>query len=86
MGSTFELQRWLYAGAIDALHGLRMAGLGGLPVLVTAAFGFGMLHALLPRHGKAVLTSYYAGEGCFRGGNGDHARHTIDPWRDPRLR
>jgi ABC-type nickel/cobalt efflux system permease component RcnA len=42
------------------LHG------AGLPSLVVAAFGFGMLHALLPGHGKSVLASYYAGDGGWR--------------------
>jgi ABC-type nickel/cobalt efflux system permease component RcnA len=31
--------------------------------LIGAAFGFGMLHALLPGHRKSVLASYYAGDG-----------------------
>jgi nickel/cobalt exporter len=67
METIFDLQHWLYAGAINALNGLRTAGISGLPTLVAAAFGFGMLHALLPGHGKAVLTSYYAGDGRWRG-------------------
>ncbi|MGH6856530.1 MAG: hypothetical protein ACRECP_02525 [Methylocella sp.] len=52
---------------IDALHELRTTELGGLSALVAAAFGFGKLHALLPGHGKAVLTSYYAGDGLGPG-------------------
>ena len=67
METAFDLQRWLYAGAISALNELRTAGISGLPTLIAAAFGFGMLHALLPGHGKAVLTSYYAGDGRWRG-------------------
>ena len=70
MGTIFELQRWLYSGAIDALNALRTAGLGGVPALIGAAFGFGILHALLPGHGKSVLASYYAGEGRFLGALG----------------
>lgn len=67
MESVFNLQRWLYTGAIAALNGLQTAGPSGLVPLIAAAFGFGMLHALLPGHGKAVLTSYYAGDGRWRG-------------------
>jgi len=67
MDAVFYLQRWLYSGAIDALNALQTAGLSGLPILIAAAFGFGTLHALLPGHGKAVLTSYYAGDGRWRG-------------------
>jgi ABC-type nickel/cobalt efflux system permease component RcnA len=67
MEATFELQRWLYANAIGALNALQTTGLAGLPSLVAAAFGFGMLHALLPGHGKSVLASYYAGDGRWRG-------------------
>lgn len=67
MISLFELQRWLYSDAIEALNGLRDAGIAGAPALVGTAFGFGMLHALLPGHGKAVLASYYAGDGRLLG-------------------
>ena len=67
MDTIFDLQRWLYAGAVAALNSLQTAGLTAVPGLVAAAFGFGMLHALLPGHGKAVLTSYYAGDGQWRG-------------------
>jgi nickel/cobalt exporter len=67
MEATFELQRWLYANAISALNALQTTGLAGLSSLVAAAFCFGMLHALLPGHGKSVLASYYAGDGRWRG-------------------
>jgi nickel/cobalt transporter (NicO) family protein len=67
MDTIFDLQRWLYAGAVAALNSLQTAGLTAVPGLIAAAFGFGMLHALLPGHGKAVLTSYYAGDGQWRG-------------------
>jgi ABC-type nickel/cobalt efflux system permease component RcnA len=70
METIFDLQRSMYAGAIEALRGLHAAGAAGLPALVVAAFGFGMLHALLPGHGKSVLASYYAGEGRWRGALG----------------
>ncbi|MFG1260998.1 hypothetical protein V5F79_27295 [Xanthobacter flavus] len=70
MGTILDLQRWLYGGALDALNALRTVGVGGLPVLIGAAFGFGMLHALLPGHGKAVLASHYAGDGRLLGALG----------------
>ena len=41
-----------------------------MPALVGTAFGFGMLHALLPGHGKAILASYYAGKGHIPGAIG----------------
>jgi nickel/cobalt transporter (NicO) family protein len=63
MDAIFDLQRLLHTGAVDALKRLNATGLSGLPALIGASFGFGMLHALLPGHGKAVLASYYAGEG-----------------------
>lgn len=67
MDVIFNTQRWLYSGAINALNVLGAEGVTALPALLAAAFGFGMLHALLPGHGKAVLTSYYAGDGRWRG-------------------
>ena len=67
MVSIFDLQHSLYAGTLAALNGWRTAGVVGLPPLFAAAFGFGMLHALLPGHGKSVLASYYAGDGRWRG-------------------
>ncbi|TCT03645.1 sulfite exporter TauE/SafE family protein [Aquabacter spiritensis] len=70
MGTLLDLQRWLYGGALDALNALRTVGIAGLPALIGAAFGFGMLHALLPGHGKAVLASHYAGDGRMVGALG----------------
>src|SRR5258707_8469140 len=62
--------RSCYTEAIKALH---TVGLAGLPASIGAAFGFGMLHALLPGHGKAVLASYYAGDGRLLGALGSSA-------------
>lgn len=73
MGSLIDLQRWLYSGAIDALNVLRTEGIGHLPALIGSAFLFGMLHALLPGHGKAVLAALYAGAGRWRGAVGSSA-------------
>lgn len=73
MGSLFDLQRWLYGGAVDALNVLRTEGITQLPALVASAFVFGMLHALLPGHGKAVLTAFYANAGRWKGAIGSSA-------------
>jgi nickel/cobalt exporter len=77
METAFELQRWLYANAIGELNALRTTGLAGLPSLVAAALCFGMLHALLPGHGKSVLTAYYAGDGRWRGALASSAILTV---------
>jgi len=62
-----EAQRALYASAVGAVKTLADGGTDALPSLAVAAFAFGMLHALLPGHGKAVLASYYAADGNWRG-------------------
>ncbi len=49
MGTIFELQRWLYTGALEALNALHTAGGAGLPALIGAAFGFGMLQCAAAR-------------------------------------
>ena len=58
--AAFGLQGWLYAGALAALGELRAANWHDLPGIVAGVSTFGMLHALLPGHGKAVLVSFYA--------------------------
>ena len=68
--SIFEVQRTLYANAVQALNSLQAGGIGALPSLAAAAFAFGMLHALLPGQGKSVLASYYAAGGRWRGAVG----------------
>lgn len=65
-----DAQRALYASAVGALKMLQDGGTEALPPLAAAAFAFGMLHALLPGHGKAVLASYYAADGNWRGALG----------------
>lgn len=61
-----EAQRALYTGATRSLNALQESGLDVLLSMASAAFAFGMLHALLPGHGKAVLSSYHAAEGNWR--------------------
>ncbi|MDQ0390321.1 HoxN/HupN/NixA family nickel/cobalt transporter [Labrys monachus] len=70
MDTIFALQRGLYINALHTLDAVGSVGLAGLPALIAAAFGFGLLHALLPGHGKAVLASYYAGDGRLLGAIG----------------
>ena len=63
LGSIYELQRWLYGGVREMLVAPSGTGWDGLAGLAGAAFGFGLLHALLPGHGKTVLASHFAGSG-----------------------
>src|SRR5262245_5485456 len=57
-----ELQRWLYGEAGNQLKALA----GGIELLALlsavwfAAF-FGLLHAVMPGHGKTILVSYFLG-------------------------
>ena len=73
MEQLIALQRWLYAGSMDAFDAARAAGAAEIPALVATAFAFGLLHALLPGHGKALLSSYYAAEGRLLGAIGSSA-------------
>ena len=63
MVSLFDLQRWLYSGAVDALNLLHKEGMSQFPTLVGSAFLFGLIHALLPGHGKSVLSAFYINGG-----------------------
>ncbi len=67
MNALYELQRGLYGGVLDALKTLQTQGWESYPGLIAAAFSFGLLHALLPGHGKSVLAAYYAGDGRMSG-------------------
>ena len=67
LSAISEAQRGLHVSAVDAMRTLAGGGIDALPSLTLAAFAFGMLHALLPGHGKATLASYYAAEGNWRG-------------------
>jgi len=48
---------------LAALKAMPDAGLIGLLPLIATAFSFGVLHALLPGHGKSLLAAHYAGDG-----------------------
>lgn len=59
MDWPISIQRWPYGCISD---GLRAAdGVTDLSALAGAAFAFGVVHALMPGHGKSVLVSYHAG-------------------------
>lgn len=73
MDQLIALQRWFYQGVMDALEASRTAGLAEMPGLMASAFAFGLLHALLPGHGKSLLASYYAAEGRHLGAIGSSA-------------
>jgi ABC-type nickel/cobalt efflux system permease component RcnA len=55
------IQRWLYSGIGENLRDT-VDGPGGV-ALITVAFLFGAIHALMPGHGKSVLVSYHLGQG-----------------------
>jgi nickel/cobalt transporter (NicO) family protein len=52
-----DIQRWLYGGISEGMQST--VDVSGLPVLMAGAFVFGMVHALMPGHGKSVLVSYH---------------------------
>jgi ABC-type nickel/cobalt efflux system permease component RcnA len=53
------VQRWLYGGIAESMQATVDAK--GLPALIALAFLFGIVHALMPGHGKSVLVSYHLG-------------------------
>ena len=61
------IQTWLYGGMAEQM---RSAGdMSQLPPLLAMAFLFGIVHALMPGHGKSLLVSYHFGRtGRWTGG------------------
>src|SRR5258708_30393575 len=57
-----DIQGWLYAGESAELRGLA-AGFDPIKLFAAMAIAavFGMVHALMPGHGKTVIVSYYLG-------------------------
>jgi hypothetical protein len=57
-----DVQGWLYGGASAEMRGLA-AGFDPLKLFAAMAIAavFGMVHALMPGHGKTVIVSYYLG-------------------------
>ena len=62
MFSFSDMQRWLYG---EAIGGLKTISAGADPEKLVFAIGFaalfGLVHALMPGHGKSVIVSYYLG-------------------------
>lgn len=59
LDTLIQLQTWLYGGMSSSLKAT--GDVSGLPSLMAAGFLFGIVHALMPGHGKSVLVSYHAG-------------------------
>src|SRR5690348_8865552 len=59
MNWLMAVQRWLYSGMAENMQ--QATNLSGLPTLTALAFLFGVVHALMPGHGKTVLVSYHLG-------------------------
>ena len=59
MDRLIAVRRWLYGGMAECMHST--TSLNGLPALIALAFVFGVVHALMPGHGKSVLVSYHLG-------------------------
>jgi nickel/cobalt transporter (NicO) family protein len=57
MDWLIALQRWLYGGMSDGVKSA--ADLPGVLSLISIGFVFGLVHALMPGHGKSVLVSYH---------------------------
>src|SRR5437868_14051475 len=57
-----DVQGWLYGGANAELRGLA-TGLDPIKLFAAMALAatIGMIHALMPGHGKTVIVSYYLG-------------------------
>ena len=62
MLNLFDMQRWLYG---EAIGGVKTIAAGADPEKLTLAIAFaalfGLIHALMPGHGKSVIVSYYLG-------------------------
>ncbi len=62
MFSFSDMQRWLYG---EAIGGLKTVSAAADPEKLVLAMGFavlfGLVHALMPGHGKSVIVSYYLG-------------------------
>jgi len=57
-----DIQHWLYGGVSAQLKALSAGfDIANLLTAMAIASAFGMIHALMPGHGKAVIVSYYLG-------------------------
>lgn len=62
MDTLIVLQRWLHQGIGAALGGVVSGEPRAIWLALATAFLFGILHALMPGHGKSVLVSYHLGQ------------------------
>jgi ABC-type nickel/cobalt efflux system permease component RcnA len=62
MQDIVALQRWLYEGMANGLRDVASGSWLALAAAMAAAVLFGVLHAMMPGHGKTVLFSYHLGQ------------------------
>jgi nickel/cobalt exporter len=62
MEDLIALQRWLYEGMGSGLRDVASGSGPALAAAMAAAVLFGILHAMMPGHGKTVLFSYHLGQ------------------------
>lgn len=62
MQEIIALQRWLYEGMARGLGDVAQGSLAAIFAAMGAAILFGVLHAMMPGHGKTVLFSYHLGQ------------------------
>jgi ABC-type nickel/cobalt efflux system permease component RcnA len=61
MNTLVELQHWLYGGMASDLGEVAGGDARAIVAAMAAAILFGVVHALMPGHGKTVLISYHLG-------------------------
>jgi len=62
MGTLIDAQRWLYEGIASGLGDFATGDPRAILTALAAAVLFGVVHALMPGHGKTVLVSYHLGQ------------------------
>jgi ABC-type nickel/cobalt efflux system permease component RcnA len=62
MQTVISIQHWLYGGMGKGLADVVSGNPSALLFAMSAAVLFGVVHALMPGHGKTVLVSYHLGQ------------------------
>jgi nickel/cobalt transporter (NicO) family protein len=62
MHEMMALQRWLHEGMARGLGDVAQGSPWAIAAAMAAAMAFGVVHALMPGHGKTVLFSYHLGQ------------------------
>lgn len=62
MHELMALQRWLHEGMASGLGDVAQGSPWAIAAAMAAAMAFGVVHALMPGHGKTVLFSYHLGQ------------------------